>query len=142
MTMYQQKCVRYFKKKLRKRNTCKKKHLFFLVPSQRFQIFQNILENPKLKLMNGFLITAIPPLNPLGSQPFKFYVEQPTSLGLVAYLFFLLFRLRSTAATVFFISTHFQIISGNSLRIFWSLSSKVQIVKKKRNTNISVLYNV
>ena len=32
-----------------------------LVPSQKYKNFWNILENPKLKLMNGFPITAIPP---------------------------------------------------------------------------------
>ena len=45
------KCVEGHKREnWEKRNTC-----------QRYQIFQNILENPKLKLRNGFRITAIPP---------------------------------------------------------------------------------
>ena len=50
-----QKCRKYFKKKWKSRNTCKRKHLFFLVPGCRFQYFRHLLQNPNLKLMAGFL---------------------------------------------------------------------------------------
>ena len=49
-----------FQEKAEKNGTLAKKAPTFLVPRQRYQTFQNILENLKLVLINGFPITAIP----------------------------------------------------------------------------------
>ena len=61
MTMHCKMCGRYFKRKLRKNGTLAKKAPNFFGPQLKITNFQKKLENPKLKPMNGFLITAIPP---------------------------------------------------------------------------------
>ena len=54
MTMHSQMCGKYVKKNIRMTEHLHKKHKMLLVPSQRPQDFQYILENPKPKLKTGF----------------------------------------------------------------------------------------
>ena len=63
VTMHGLMCGRYFKRKLRKKteHLLKKATNFFWSPDKDIIIFKTFYKNPKLKLLNGFLITAIPP---------------------------------------------------------------------------------
>ena len=61
MTMHCQMCGKYFKTKLKITEHLQKSTKYLLVPSQRYQNLQYILENPKLYQKNIFFITPIPP---------------------------------------------------------------------------------